>query len=143
MKDATGFTLIELLVVIAIIGILSTVVLASLNSARSKSRDARRLSDLKQFQLALALYYDTNREYPDALSKIAPGLIASVPNDPSGQPYLYSAIQANDAACTNEATQNCVSYVIGATNFEGVVPPDPNTTIGSVPCANPTYCVRP
>ena len=48
-----GFTLIELLVVIAIIGILSTAVLTSLNSARDKARDARKIHDLKQIALAL------------------------------------------------------------------------------------------
>lgn len=53
-----GFTLIELLVVIAIIGLLSSVVFASLNSARAKGRDARRISDLKQVQTALALCYE-------------------------------------------------------------------------------------
>lgn len=56
--SARGFTLIELLVVIAIIGILATVVLASLNNARRKSRDARRLSDIKQIQLGLELFFD-------------------------------------------------------------------------------------
>jgi len=59
-----GFTLIELLVVVAIIGILASVVLASLNSAREKSRDARRLSDVKQIQTALSLYYDKYGTYP-------------------------------------------------------------------------------
>lgn len=53
-----GFTLIELLVVIAIIGLLSSVVLASLNSARVKARDVRRVSDLRQVGIALQLYYD-------------------------------------------------------------------------------------
>ena len=64
-KTSSGFTLIELLVVIAIIGILSSVVLASLNSARGKARDARRMSDIGQLQLALEFYYDTNGTYPN------------------------------------------------------------------------------
>ncbi|MDO8555060.1 MAG: prepilin-type N-terminal cleavage/methylation domain-containing protein [bacterium] len=59
-----GFTLIELLVVIAIIGLLSSIVLASLNSARAKARDARRIADLKQISTALEFYYDTNNAYP-------------------------------------------------------------------------------
>ena len=52
-----GFTLVELLVVISIIGLLAGIVLSSLNSARAKGRDARRVSDIKQLQLALTLYY--------------------------------------------------------------------------------------
>ena len=78
-----GFTLIELLVVIAIIGILASVVLASLNSARQKSRDARRVSDIKQLQLALELYFDANRSYAVALADlVSGGHIAVVPTDP-------------------------------------------------------------
>jgi type II secretion system protein G len=59
-----GFTLIELLVVISIIGLLSSVVMASLSSARSKSRDTRRMADLRQIQTALEMYYDANGGYP-------------------------------------------------------------------------------
>jgi prepilin-type N-terminal cleavage/methylation domain-containing protein len=55
-----GFTLIELLVVIAIIGLLSSVVLGSLNSARAKSRDARRQSDLNTLRNAFLLVADAN-----------------------------------------------------------------------------------
>jgi type II secretion system protein G len=60
-----GFTLIELLVVIAIIGILSSIVLASLNTARARSRDARRMSDIKQINTALQLYFSENGKYPE------------------------------------------------------------------------------
>lgn len=58
-----GFTLIELLVVIAIIGLLGSVVLASLATARAKGYDARRKSDLNQIRTALHLYYNTHNNY--------------------------------------------------------------------------------
>lgn len=105
-----GFTLIELLVVIAIIGILSSVVLASLNSARQKGRDARRVADIKQIQLALELYYDANSGYPSAISTstvVSAGYIAAIPVDPStGVAYSYAGL-GSGATCT--------SYHLGAT----------------------------
>jgi general secretion pathway protein G len=73
-KRNRGFTLIELLVVIAIIAILSTVVMAGLNSARMKGRDAKRLSDIKQVQAALELYTDSCSGYPgNAAGALAQG----------------------------------------------------------------------
>ena len=57
-----GFTLIELLVVIAIISILSSVVLASLNTARQKAKIARAQSDMNQIRIAMQLFLDDNGE---------------------------------------------------------------------------------
>ena len=65
-KSKKGFTLIELLVVIAIIGLLATLSVVALNSARVKSRDARRLSDVKQIQTGLELYFNAKDGYPTA-----------------------------------------------------------------------------
>ena len=65
IEQNKGFTLIELLVVIDIIGLLSSVVLASLNSARVRANDAKRLSDIHQISNALQLYAsDNNGLYP-------------------------------------------------------------------------------
>ena len=96
-KNKKGFTLIELLVVIAIISLLSSVIFASLRSARDKSRDARRVADIKQIQLALELYFDSNRNYPTGLYGTGAtdgltngGYIPKVSFDPSGTSIQYS-----------------------------------------------------
>ena len=110
LKNKQGFTLIELLVVIAIIGLLSSVVLASLNSARTKARDAKRLTDFRSVQLAMNLYYDEHGDYPrvpfsccsslnhnqhfeDMVTELVnEGFISAVPQDPrhnSGRYYMH------------------------------------------------------
>ena len=110
LQKNKGFTLIELLVVIAIIGLLSSVVLASLNSARQKARDARRVADIKQLQTALELYYDTNRNYPTTISVanlVTPGYISVISTDPStGSAYSYAALGSGST---------CSSYHLAAT----------------------------
>ena len=88
-KENKGFTLIELLVVLAIIAILSTVVMAGLNSARAKGRDAKRLADIKALQSALELCNDTNGGYPPEtgatiLTTGAADAAALGPNTPCG-----------------------------------------------------------
>ncbi len=72
VQKNSGFTLIELLVVIAIIGLLSSVVLLSLNSAREKARNARRVADARQIVGALELHYDaqTSPTYPTDAANI-------------------------------------------------------------------------
>ncbi len=104
-QNKKGFTLIELLVVIAIIGLLSTLAVIALNNARMKSRDAKRVSDIKQIQSAMELYYNDANGYPDATnSKINDetfgtgsmsydgttymNIIPSNPN-PGGEEYAY------------------------------------------------------
>lgn len=103
-----GFTLIELLVVVAIIGMLSSVVLSSLNTARGNARDVKRLQDTGQVVTALELRYNTARNYPGhgdtgcstnyclahIGSSLVPTYIPSMPEDPlygsnGTYPYRY------------------------------------------------------
>lgn len=67
-NNKRAFTLIELLVVIAIIGLLATLSVLALNNARAKSRDAKRVADVKQVQTALELYFNDKQSYPDSLT---------------------------------------------------------------------------
>jgi prepilin-type N-terminal cleavage/methylation domain-containing protein len=107
-----GFTLIELLVVIAIIGILTSIILASLSGAKSSARDAKRISDIKNIQTSLSLYYNDNLQYPLILSTLVPAYMPVMPKDPDGSDYRYSAYNAS-------GTSNCssnlpVRYHLGA-----------------------------
>ncbi|QSH39707.1 type II secretion system protein [Candidatus Kaiserbacteria bacterium] len=148
-KSQRGFTLIELLVVIAIIGMLSSVVLASLNSARESARDARRLADIRQIQTALELRFDgvSPAEYPDSLSLlVSGGYMPSIATDPrTGIEYYYDNLTSAAGACAT-ATGVCTSYVLGA-NLENtahnVLVGDADGTVGAVTCTDPVYCVRP
>lgn len=147
-----GFTLIELLVVIAIIGILSSVVLASLNTARQKGRDARRISDIKQLQLALELNYDSAQSYPAALSTLSSsGYITTVPTDPSdlsqyayvqlssGSSYVLCAqleVTSNNVLSSDSDTLNQAITLRGAaTNV--------NANAGNPGTNEVVYCVQP
>ena len=131
-----GFTLIELLVVIAIIAILASIILASLGSAQSKSRDVRRRADLKQLQTALELYQNDYNSYPSTggsanwhgncsgygsygtsgaggwVPNLAPSYIPVLPLDPKPVPpsacYLYRSDGTNYKLLAYNTVENTV-----------------------------------
>lgn len=104
LKKRTAFTLIELMVVITIIGVLSTMVLVSLEEARGKARDARREADIRQIILAMEMGFSDTEKYVQAANtpiKIpcqnppnctTPGdgrYLDPVPQDPKEGKYLW------------------------------------------------------
>jgi len=65
-----GFTIIELLVVMAIIGMLASVILVVFSGVQAKSRDTRRIEDVREMQKALSLYYVDGNRFPQAPSPV-------------------------------------------------------------------------
>lgn len=98
-----GFTLIELLVVIAIIGILSSVVLASLNTARSKGTDAKIQSEIRSIAVNAEIWYDNNGNTYGAATTTtcATGLFTSATNPNISQIItdLTAASGSSDPVC--------------------------------------------
>jgi general secretion pathway protein G len=126
--NSKGFTLIELLVVVAIISLLSSVVLASLNTARSKARDAVRKTELKELQTALEMYYNANGAYPicnwcssepgdpnyttgNYIPGLAPTYIPILPKDPRGGVSSMSA-------CSSGGYKQTFTYVSDGVNYK-------------------------
>lgn len=123
-NNKKGFTLIELLVVIAIIGLLSTLAVVALNNARQKARDARRLSDVKQIQTALELYYNDVGIYATSTDA----------NDCGGTHPMY-----NIAGCCLSQTNGFLAACAGTT-YMSEVPANPSpTNDGGCPIAEYTY----
>ncbi len=109
-----GFTLVELLVVVAIIGLMAGIATVSVNSVRSKARDARRVADIKQIQNALELYYSDSGTYPAAA-------VAALGKD--------AGIAVSDNGFTNAAG-------VGTSVYLNPVPKDPDSTKAYVYPAN-------
>ncbi len=119
-----GFTLIEILVVVAIMGVLLSIVMENIGSAQARSRDHKRIADIKAIQLALEQYYDGNNTFPltGNLSLLAPAYLPSIQTDPSTKAqYDYAGLTnsfcigaqleivatsslADDAGCSTGAT---------------------------------------
>ena len=154
---SAGFTLIELLVVIAIIGILSVIVVASLTSREIKARDARRFSDIRQIQFALATYFDTNQTYPiDLVSLKTANVLPRLPIDPSTgnsvnyryDPYTsasWGVATAIAGTCT--LASPCSGYHLGISveatqpaSSAGVYPTAASATILKNAASNATKC---
>ncbi len=92
-----GFTLIELLVVVAIIGLLTSVISVSLVRQRIKTRDTKRITDMKQFKTGLDLYFTHANGYPSAGAwSVGSTLtcdsieIMRISNDPAAPLYNYT-----------------------------------------------------
>ncbi len=111
-KKIKGFTLIELLVVIAIISLLSTSVMASLSSARSKARDTKRMADMKQIQTALEMYFNDYGSYPVAAFSSEPG--DQAPNNGGnwipGLTPTYLAVLPKDPLGGNSSNPFCTGW---------------------------------
>ena len=98
LKATPGFTLIELLVVIAIIGLLSSIVLASLGAARSKAADAAIQADLVGVRSSAEIYYSSKGDYaPNFLRGLCPSSVQTSMFGGAGlytAPQIFSAIKA-------------------------------------------------
>ena len=126
-----GFTLIELLVVIAIIGILSAVVLASLNTARSKGNDAAIQSDLSTIQTQAEIYYGNNsNSYGASATTVCNAASTMFATDPNVRNAIAGAETAN-------TTSNSVVCNMSASGAAYAV----SSRLVAPPAATPYWCI--
>jgi len=116
-KNKQGFTLIELLVVIAIIGLLSTLSILALNTARARARDAKRIADVKEIQTALEMYFNDAGGYPSTMTT------ASTSISYNGSVYLATLpvppTPSDGSACTYTAAYTYLATTVGSGGANG------------------------
>ena len=135
-SESRGFTLIELLVVIAIIGILSSVVLASLNTARSKGTDAKIQSQMRSIAVNAELYYDSNGNSNGAASTCDTGMFDAT--TPTNIQQIMDDLQGITGAmtCGSNGTAYAVSKVLTSTTSKFCIDSTGNALITSATIAD-------
>lgn len=66
MKTSKGFTIVELLIVIVVIGILAAIVIVAFNGVQSRARDSERVTEIKNIQKKLEVYFAEKGHYPNS-----------------------------------------------------------------------------
>lgn len=141
-----GFTLIEMLIVVAIIAILAGSVLVGLGPVQKQGRDSRRISDLRQVQNALELYYNKTASYPtvstwaDLKTTLTTGsdsVTTNLPTDPRdgvgsyGYRYYSNGSTYVLATTLEDGGNSALKSDLDGTDVAGI----------TVSCDDPVYCI--
>jgi prepilin-type N-terminal cleavage/methylation domain-containing protein len=145
-----GFTLIEMLIVVAIIGILASLVLVGLGPVQRQGRDARRISDLRQVQTGLELYFIKEGHYPSPAPSDWAGLVELLKGDGIGVSNVPQDPSASSAGSAGGRTyrygsDDGTSYVLAATledTSSARLNDDVDGTIANIDCSDPVYCIQ-
>jgi len=101
-----AFTLIELLVVIAIIGLVATLAVVGLQNVRQNARDSKRVSDMRQLQTALEVFFIENGRYPTEEEWNS----GSISSPSSGSPLMYS-IPSSPSPADGDCSEASNTYI--------------------------------